>query len=53
MSGGIWRVKNEGSDHAPRACQPQSVRFTPTRRRKARAKLLERTDQSDVDGVSG
>src|ERR1700752_1781179 len=49
---GVRRVEYEGSDHAPGACQPQSIRFRPAADREGRSKLLQRTHECDVDRVS-
>src|SRR4030095_2969363 len=50
--GGIRRVEYERSDHAPGACQPQSVRFRPADDCKGRPKLLQRTHECDIDRIS-
>src|SRR5438552_14532304 len=50
--GGIRRVEHERSDHAPGACQPQSVCFRPAEDCKGRSKLLQRTHECDVDRIT-
>src|SRR5579872_6391219 len=49
---GVWSVEHDGSDHAPRAGQTKPICVRPAERRKGVAKLLERTDEHDVHGVS-
>src|SRR5215471_10071520 len=49
----VWRIEDKSPDHPPGAGKVQPVRFGPAKRSKSCAKLPERADESDVDGVTG
>ena len=51
--GAIGGIEDECAGHAPRACQTQPVRLGPARGGEGGAKLLERSNEPEIDWVTG